>query len=80
MSGILGLAYDTISVNHLPTFIDKSNVTDKSFAFFLHSNPEASYLTLPGFDTKAVGSEEFQFHTVVEQKYYSLNLTGLRQG
>jgi len=80
MSGILGLAYDTISVDHLPTFVDSSNESDKSFAFYLHENPEQSYLTLPGYDTEAVGSNEFQYHNVVEEKYYSIQLTGLRQG
>jgi hypothetical protein len=59
MSGILGLAYNTISVDKLPTFIDSSNEKDKSFAFYLHENPEQSYLTLPGFDAAAVGSNEF---------------------
>lgn len=80
MSGILGLAYDTISVDHLPTFVDQSNEKDKSFAFTLHSNPEASYLTMPGYDTELVGDNKFQFHNVVENRYYSLALTGLRQG
>lgn len=36
MSGILGLAYGSISVNHLPTFVDSSDLSDKSFAFYLH--------------------------------------------
>lgn len=80
MSGILGLAYDTISVDHLPTFVDSSNQKDKSFAFYLQENPEASYLTLPGYDKEVVGDNQFQFHNVVEDKYYSLALTGLRQG
>jgi hypothetical protein len=80
MSGILGLAYDTISVDHIPTFVDSSNLSDKSFAFYLHENPDASYMTIPGYDNEAVGNQEFQFHNVVEEKYYSLNLTGLRQG
>lgn len=80
MSGILGLAYGTISVDKLPTFIDSSDLTDKSFAFYLHENPEASYLTLPGYDQAAVNGQEFQFHNVVEQRYYSLNLTGIKKG
>lgn len=78
MSGILGLAYNTISVDHLPTFIDSSNLTDKSFSFYLHENPEASYMTIPGYDMEATNGLEFQFHNVVEEKYYSLPLTGLR--
>lgn len=80
MSGILGLAYDTISVDKIPTFVDSSDLTDKSFAFYLHSNPDASYMTLPGYDAAAVGNNEFTYHNVVEQRYYSLNLTGLKQG
>lgn len=50
MSGILGLAYDTISVNHLPTYIDESDLTDKSFTFYLKLDDEQSYLAIPGFD------------------------------
>lgn len=80
MSGILGLAYDTISVDHLPTFVDSTSLADKSFAFFLHENPEASSMTLPGYDQDLVGAEQFVFHNVVEKRYYSLNLTAVRKG
>lgn len=80
MSGILGLAYGSISVDKLPTFVDSSDLTDKSFAFYLNSNPQASFLTLPGFDQDLVGAEKFTFHNVVEEKYYSLNLTGVKKG
>jgi len=79
MSGILGLAYGSISVDGLPTFIDSSNLSDKSFAFYLHENPDASFMTLPGYEETAKDSD-FQFHNVIEQKYYSLNLTGAAQG
>ena len=50
MSGILGLAYDTISVDKLPTFVDQSDLADKSFSFVLKNNPEQSYITMPGYD------------------------------
>jgi hypothetical protein len=80
MSGILGLAYGSISVDKLPTFVDSSNLSDKSFSFYLHSNPDASYMTMPGFDQEAMNGQEFQFHDVVEQKYFSLKLNGMRQG
>jgi len=53
MSGILGLAYGSISVDALPTFIDSNNLSDKSFAFYLHENPEASFMTLPGYEESA---------------------------
>lgn len=78
MSGILGLAYDTISVDHLPTFIDSSNLSDKSFSFYLHENPDLSYMTIPGYDTDAMNGVVFQFHDVIEERYYSLPLSGMR--
>ena len=50
MSGILGLAYGTISVDHLPTFVDQSDLVDKSFSFYLHLNPTESYMIMPGYE------------------------------
>jgi hypothetical protein len=65
MSGILGLGYGSISVDNLPTFVDTSDLTDKSFAFYLNSNPEASFMTIPGYEETAyLGA--MQFHDVVE--------------
>jgi hypothetical protein len=52
MSGILGLAYPTISVDGLDTFVDKSSLTDKSFSMYLHANPTKSYMVMPGMDTE----------------------------
>ena len=66
MSGILGLAYGSISVDKLPTFIDSSDLSDKSFSFVLRNNPEESYMTLPGYDSELVGNTEFTFHNVIE--------------
>jgi len=71
MSGILGLAYSSISVNALPTWMEVNDLTTKSFTFFLHSNPKASYMTFPGSHL----STNLVTHTVVEQKYWALNLT-----
>lgn len=70
MSGILGLAYNTISVDGLPTFMDQANLTDKSFSFYLHSNPDASYMVIPGMDTTNWGV--IDTHKVVEEKYWAL--------
>jgi hypothetical protein len=80
MSGILGLAYNTISVNNLKTFVDLSTLEDKSFSFYLHYDTEKSYMTIPGYDESAMAGQQFQFHDVIEKKYFSLKLTGLRQG
>jgi hypothetical protein len=78
MSGILGLGYGSISVDNLPTFIDTSDLTDKSFAFYLHNNPDLSYITIPGFEETAYNGE-MQFHDVAEQKYWSLQFTSMQQ-
>lgn len=80
MSGILGLAYDTISVDKLPTFVDQSNLADKSFSFVLKNNPDNSYMTMPGYDESIVNGEEFTFHNVIEERYYALKLDGMAQG
>jgi hypothetical protein len=64
MSGILGLAYNSISVDKLDTFVDLSNEKDKSFAFYLHDTSEDSYMTIPGMDSE--NYQTIQSHKVVE--------------
>jgi hypothetical protein len=64
MSGILGLAYDSISVDGLPTWLTSSSLKDKSFSFYLHSNPDESYMVIPGMDSE--GYETIEKHPVVE--------------
>ena len=78
MSGIMGLAYNTISVDGFKTWMDVNSLTDKSFSFYLHSNPTASYMVIPGMDTE--GYTVVESHKVVEQKYWSLNLVNVKQG
>jgi len=78
MSGILGLGYASISVDNLPTFLDTSDLTDKSFAFYLNANPTESYMTIPGYEEEAMLGI-MQYHDVVEQKYWSLQLTSMQQ-
>jgi len=73
MDGIIGLAYDTISVNGYKTWMDVNSLTDKSFTFFLHSNPTASYMNFPGTQGAAAGN----VHNVIEQKYWGLNLKSI---
>ena len=75
LDGILGLAYGTISVNHLPTFIDSADIDDKSFGFYLKALPEQSYMTFPGFETD--GLDFIATHDVIEKTYWNLNLTGI---
>jgi hypothetical protein len=78
MSGILGLGYGSISVDSLPTFIDTSDLTDKSFAFYLNANPTESFMTIPGYEESAMLGA-MQFHDVAEQKYWSLNFSSMNQ-
>lgn len=78
MSGILGLAFDTISTDNLPTFIESSSQQDKSFTFVLRSNPEDSLLTIPGFDTSIVADEsEFTFHDVIQEAWWVVKGTSM---
>jgi len=72
MSGIMGLAYDTISVDGFKTFMDVNTLKDKSFSFYLHSNPTESYMVMPGMDTE--NYTVVQSHKVVEEKYWALKL------
>jgi cathepsin D len=78
MSGILGLAYNTISVDGLPTFMDQADLKDKSFSFYLHSNPDESYMVVPGMDSE--NYEAIDTHKVVEEKYWALDLAYVAQG
>jgi hypothetical protein len=77
MSGILGLAYDTISVDNLPTWLTSSSLKDKSFSFYLHSNPDQSYMVIPGMDSE--GFEAIEKHPVVEEKYWALQFKSMQQ-
>ena len=76
MDGIIGLAFDQISVDHLPTFMTSSDLDDKSFAFYLKSNPEESYMTMPGID-EDLGMSEIASHKVIEESYWNLDFTKL---
>jgi len=71
MDGIIGLAFDTISVDTLPTFVEQSNLTDKSFSFYLEDNPTASYMTMPGID-ESRGLEVIKEHQVIEETYWNV--------
>ena len=73
MDGIIGLGYDQISVDKLPTFIESTtDLAEKSFAFYMHNNPEKSYMTMPGIDEE-LGLEKIAEHKVVEQTYWNVD-------
>jgi len=81
MCGIIGLAYDTISVNGYKTWLDVNTLPagSKNFSFYLHSNPTASYMVIPGWDTTLPAGTVVS-HNVIEKKYWALNLTNVGRG
>jgi len=76
MDGIIGLAFETISVDKLPVFMDEVDLSDRSFAFYLHNNPDSSYMTMPGID-ESLGLTKMGTHDVIEETYWNLNVTKL---
>jgi hypothetical protein len=78
MSGILGLGYSSISIDNQDTFVDKSNLKDKSFSFYLKDTSEQSYMVIPGMDEE--NYSVVQSHKVAEKKYWALTLAGAAQG
>jgi len=78
MSGILGLGYSSISIDNQDTFVDKSNLSDKSFSFYLKDTSEQSYMVMPGMDTE--NFSVIQAHKVVEKKYWALKLDSVAKG
>lgn len=79
MDGILGLGYDTISVDHRPVFIQQANTSDHSFSFYLSHVDKPSYLIIPGTDN-TLYTGDLVYHDVIEQKYWSLNMTDIKVG
>jgi hypothetical protein len=77
MDGIVGLAFDEISVNGIPTFLTSSGLAakDKSFSFYLHNNPEESFMMIPGFVEE--GYEKIMEHKVVEKSYWNVKLDSM---
>ena len=77
MDGIIGLGFDSISVNSLPTFMSATDsITDKSFAFYMKTNPETSYMTIPGHD-ESLGLKEIFTHKVIEETYWNLDFISM---
>ena len=80
LDGILGLGFDTISHGGIPTFMTAETSTeDRSFSFFLSKNPNPSYMTLPGYDEEFM-TTPFVLHDVVEEAYWSLNMSTVMVG
>jgi hypothetical protein len=63
----------------LPTYVESDNSSDKSFSFYIRNTPEESYITFPGYDESVLNGGSFTTHSVVEEKYFSLNLVSVQQ-
>jgi len=77
MDGIIGLAFDTISVDSLPTFMDVTDsLPEKTFSFYMHNNPEGSYMVMPGVD-EDLGLTQKAVHDVIEETYWNVNFASM---
>ena len=72
MDGIIGLAFDTISIDGLPTFMESTDLAEKTFSFYMKNNPEQSYMVIPGID-ESLELEEMAVHDVIEETYWNVN-------
>lgn len=77
LDGILGLAFDSISTDNYPVFFEAADLEDRSFSFLLGHLDEESYLVAPGVDEDFFEGD-LQYHDVIEEKYWSLNMTDIR--
>lgn len=83
--GILGLAFDSISVNHVePIFyalVRQKLLSDASFSFFLtkEAGEAGSQLVLGGVDP-AYAKSEFKYYDLTMENYWFIDMAGLSLG
>jgi hypothetical protein len=83
--GILGLAFDSISVNHVePIFyslVRQHQVQDASFSFYLTKKPnqEGSQLIMGGVENQYARSP-FKYYDLVMLNYWLIRMTSLSFG
>ena len=77
-AGILGLAYQKISIDHLPPVFDllvkQGLINDPVFSFYLTKNPgqEGSMLTLGGYD-KQYFEGDIKYYPLTNDTYYIID-------
>ena len=80
MDGIMGLAWDAISANGIPTFFTAEETTDdKSFSFFLSHLGEDSFIIAPGTDS-SLHIGDLVYHDLVEEKYWGVHMDDIKIG
>jgi len=83
--GIIGLAYDEVSVNHLPTFfsilLEQKVITEPSYSFYLTKdlNANGSALILGGIDEKYAKSE-FHYVNLINKTFFMADLDDFSVG
>ena len=83
--GILGLAFDSISVNHVePLFqslVRQGQIADNSFSFYLTKEPsaEGSELVLGGVDPLHAQSD-WKYYDLAMQNYWLIDMASLSIG
>ena len=76
IEAILGLGYESISVDSLPTWLDSTSGADHSFGMYLTANLDDSVMTIPGFDSTHFKGP-LVYHSVISQSYWTVNLTSI---
>jgi cathepsin D len=85
MDGILGMAYQTISVNNMPTVLTLAHqqglLDTQAFSFYLTNtaNEVGSALVLGGVNTQYY-TGDFNYHTIISDTYYLIGLDGVSIG
>ena len=82
MDGIVGLAYESISIHNLRTFVnatyDEGSLSERTFTFYLKEDTEQSILQRPGYNRDMVYSD-FYFHDVRQAKYWAISMESAYQ-
>ena len=81
--GILGLGFDSISINNVPTVfhnaMEQGQLTSSMFAFYLGDNADGE-LTFGGYDESKFEGEELTWVPLSESTYWRIDLDGVKIG
>ena len=79
MSGVLGLAYNTVAQSSYgsKSFLAQASSNATSFSLYMNKNPEKSYMVVPGMDTD--NYEVIKEHKITNKTYFQLNFGGVKK-
>lgn len=75
MSGILGLAHGSISVDGFPTWLESLSIDDRSFSMAIHDSTGDSWMTL-GLPVE-INQADVVYHTVLAEDYWRIPLDSM---